>query len=227
MNNEIMTINLGYVKAFLIKGEKYILIDTGVPKSFETIKRFMADNEINPKDISMVVITHNHLDHTGSISKIKELTGAPVLIHASEDLYLSKGVTTPVQMKSMLLKLIMKGMKNAEIAPFYADIIIKDADIIDLKPYGVAGKIIHTPGHTDGSISVLLDNGDAIVGDLFSAKKAKQGAKANYPFFYSDLDEIKVSIRKLMDQGSKQFYNAHGIPCDANALQGLLVESEK
>ena len=226
MDNMIMTIDLGFVKAFLIKGEKYILIDTGVPKSYETIKRYMTDNGINPKDISVVIITHNHLDHTGSISKVKELTGAPVLIHKSEDMYLSKGVTTPVQIRSLLVKLIMKIMKNPEIGPFNADIIIKDNDIIDLKPYGAAGKIIHTPGHTDGSISVLLDSGHAVVGDLFSAKKAKQGTKANYPFIYSDLNAIKVSMRKLINQGGKQFYNAHGVVCDENALRRLLEKED-
>ena len=226
MDNTIMTINLGFVKAFLIKGEKYILVDTGVPKSFETIKRYMTDNGINPKDISAVIITHNHLDHTGSISKIKELTGAPVLIHKSEDIFLSKGVTTPVQIRSLFPKLLMKIMKNPQINPFNADIIIKDNDIIDLKPYGAVGKIIHTPGHTDGSISVLLDSGHAVVGDLFSAKKAKQGSKANFPFIYSDLNAIKGSMRKLLDQVGKQFYNAHGVVCDENALQRLLEKED-
>ena len=222
MDNTIMTINLGFVKAFLIKGEKYILVDTGVPKSFETIKRYMTDNGINPKDISAVIITHNHLDHTGSISKIKELTGAPVLIHKSEDMFLSKGVTTPVQIRSLFPKLLIKFMKNPKIEPFHADIIIKDNDIIDLNPYGAAGKIIYTPGHTDGSISVLLDSGHAVVGDLFSAKKAKKGTNAKYPFIYRDLDAISVSIRKLIDHGGKQFYNAHGVVCDENALWRLL-----
>ncbi|MBC7959830.1 MAG: MBL fold metallo-hydrolase [Vallitaleaceae bacterium] len=222
MESMIMTIDLGFVKAFLIKGEKYILIDTGVPKSFEKIKRYMTDRGINPKDISLVIITHNHLDHSGSISKIKALTGAPVLIHKSEDLYLTKGLTTPVQIRSLLAKVLMKLMKSPEIKPFSADIIIKNNEPIDLKTYGVTGKIIYTPGHTEGSISVLLDNGHAIVGDLFSAKKRLKGIKANYPFIYSDLDAIKDSMRKLLNQGAKQFYNAHGIVCDENVLKTLL-----
>lgn len=226
IENRIITIDLGYVKAFLIKGEKYILVDTGIPKSFETIKRFMIDNGINPKDISLVIITHNHLDHTGSIGKVKELTGAPVLIHAGEDFYLSKGTTSPIQMNSLLPKLLMMFMKNPEIGPFKADIIVKDTDIIDLKPYGAAGKIIYTPGHTEGSISILLDNGQAIVGDLFSAKKTRRGAKANYPFIYNDLDTIKVSIMQLIDQGGKQFYNAHGVVCDVNALKALVEKGK-
>ncbi len=221
-----MTIDLGFVKAFLIKGEKYILIDMGVPKSFEKIKRYITDNGINAKDISLVIITHNHLDHTGSISKVKELTGAPVLIHKAEDMYLSKGETTPVESRSLFAKLLMKIMKEPEIEPFYADIIVKDNDIFDLEPYGAQGKIIHTPGHTDGSISVLLDSGNAVVGDLFSAKKTKQGTKANYPFIYRDINVVKVSIWKLINQGGKHFYNAHGVVCDENALQRLLEKED-
>ncbi|MBC7958569.1 MAG: MBL fold metallo-hydrolase [Vallitaleaceae bacterium] len=222
MDNKIMTIGLGYVKAFLIKGDKYILIDTGIPKSFETIKRYMTEHGINPGDISLVIITHNHLDHTGSISKIKELTSAPVLIHKSEDQYLSKGITTPVQTRSLLPKLLMKLMKTPEIKPFSADIIMKNNDAIDLKPYGVTGKIMYTPGHTEGSISVLLDNGHAVVGDLFSAKKTLKGIKASFPFIYNDLNTIRDSMRKLLNQGCKQFYNAHGVVCDEKALKTLL-----
>ncbi len=221
-----MTIDLGYVKAFLIKGEKYILVDTGIPKSFETIKRYMTEHGINPKDISLVIITHNHLDHTGSIGKVKELTGAPVLIHESEDFYLSQGVSTPIQINNLLPKLLMMFMRNSEISPFKADIVVKDTDIIDLKPYGTSGKIIYTPGHTDGSISVLLDNGHAIVGDLLSAKKAKHGTKASFPFIYNDLDAIKISIKKLIDQGGKQFFNAHGVVCDENALKELMEKGK-
>ena len=217
-----MTIDLGFVKAFLIKGEKYILLDTGVPKSFAKIKRYMTDNDINPRDISLVIITHNHLDHTGSLSNIKELTGAPVLIHTSEDLSLSKGATTPVQSRILLLRWLVKIMKKPKIEPFNAEIIINNNEIIDLKSYGVAGKVIHTPGHTDGSISVILESGQAIVGDLFNGKKTKHGIKASYPFICSNLDAIKVSMRKLIDQGSNQFYNAHGVVCDENALMRLL-----
>lgn len=222
MDNTVMTIDLGFVKAFLIKGEKYILIDTGVPKSFETIKRYLTDNGIDPKDISLIIITHNHLDHTGSVSKAMELTGAPVLIHKSENVFLSKGVTTPIIVRSMLARLIMKVMRQPHIEPFQASIIIDDHDVIDLKPYGADGKIMHTPGHTDGSISVLLDNGHAIVGDLFSAKKAKDGTEVRYPFIYSNFDAIKTSMRKLMGQGGRQFYNAHGVVCNETALKRLL-----
>jgi len=84
LENQVITINLGMVKAFLIKGEKYILIDTGLPQSFKKIKKFFIKNEINPKDISLIILTHNHLDHTGGIMQMKSLTGAKVLIHKIE-----------------------------------------------------------------------------------------------------------------------------------------------
>jgi len=49
------------------------------------------------------------------------------------------------------------------------------------------------------------------VGDLFS---------------FSDLNAIKVSMRKLLDQGGQQFYNAHGVVCDENAIIRLLEKED-
>ena len=79
MINKVNTINLGFVKTFLIKGEKYILVDTGMTNSFEKIKKFLDRNQINPKDISLLILTHNHLDHFGGLNEMKALTGAKVL----------------------------------------------------------------------------------------------------------------------------------------------------
>ncbi len=50
-------------------------------------------------------------------------------------------------------------------------------DEFDLSSYGINGKLIHTPGHTNSSISVVLNNGDAIVGDMIVGKK--KGKKSN------------------------------------------------
>ena len=167
MNKQIVQINLGMVKAFLVKGEKYILVDTGLPQSFDKINKFFIENKINPKDIS-----------------------------------------TPVEPRSPLAKLIMKLMKQPKIESFKADLLIEED--FNLNKFGIDGKVIHTPGHTGGSLSVLLNNGEAIVGDMLSGKNKKNHTLAKYPFIWNDFNKLKDSIEMLLNKGAKVFYNSHG-----------------
>ena len=225
MEKQVMPINLGMVKAFLIKGETYILVDTGLPQHFEKINKFFMENQINPKDISLIILTHNHLDHTGGLMKMKALTGAKVLIHKAEGVYLQQGISTPVQARSLLAKLIMKLMREPKIESFKADLQIEDN--FDLNQFGVNGKVIHTPGHTIGSISVLLSNGEAIVGDSLTGKIKKNHTLAKYPFIWHDMNTLKDSIRVLLNKGGKLFYNSHGEVCNDMAIRTMLTKGKE
>ena len=220
MRKQVISINLGMVKAFLIKDEKYVLVDTGLPQSFKKFKEFFRENKIDPKDISLIILTHNHIDHSGGIIKMKALTGAEVLIHKIESTYLVKGISTPVQARSILAKIIMKLMKKPIIGGFKADILIENG--FDLRPFGVNGKVIHTPGHTEGSLSILLANGEAIVGDMIRGKHKKDYDLAKYPFIWNDMSALKNSMKVLLDKGAKLFYNAHGEVCNDLAIKNLL-----
>ena len=72
MNTKIHRINLGMVNCYLIKGEKWIMIDTGVRGQMTRIKRLIQRKGISLKDIGLVIITHAHMDHAGNARKIKE-----------------------------------------------------------------------------------------------------------------------------------------------------------
>jgi len=218
--NQILPIPLGMVKSFLIKGTGYILVDTGVDKSYSEIVRFLEEHQINPKEITLVVITHHHSDHVGSLGKIIELTGAKVLIHESEAEYLEKGESVPVKIHHPLFKIIMKIMKQPVLTKMKADIIVGNS--FDLKPFGVDGEIFHTPGHTKGSISILIENGEAIVGDSINGKMKNGQVHALEPFFWNDIDLTRKSMELLINRGAKVFYNAHGVACNDIAVKRFI-----
>lgn len=116
-----------------------------------------------------------------------------------------------------ILKLFFDSEKASKFPPLEPDIIIDDS--FDLSEYGIKGKVISTPGHTLGSVSVILENGDAIVGDLligsFSSKKP------SLPFWADDLEELKRSIGKLIKYAPKKVYIAHfGGPYSLADLKG-------
>jgi len=80
---------------------------------------------------------------------------------------------------------------------------------IDLREFGVDGKIIHTPGHTEGSSSLILSDGKAIIGDLMVGgiffKKVP-----HCPLFVSDISKLKESIKKVILSSQKIIYTSHG-----------------
>ena len=70
-------------------GEKLILIDTGLPRSYKKIEKYIEGLGRKPTDVSTIVITHFHIDHVGSLKKMKELTNAKVAVHEADADYVA------------------------------------------------------------------------------------------------------------------------------------------
>jgi hydroxyacylglutathione hydrolase len=82
--------------------------------------------------------------------------------------------------------------------------------------------VIHTPGHSWGSVSVLLDNGEAFVGDL-AMNMLPMRLKPGLPIFGDDVQIVKNSWQKRLDMGAKTVYPAHGKPFPEEILYEALV----
>ena len=89
---------------------------------------------------------------------------------------------------------------------------------MDLEPYGVEGKVAMTPGHTQGSISVILDSGDAIIGDLIMGKLLNRGVPS-LPIFADDIDQVRESISLLTRLSSRRIFCSHGGPFSVNEVK--------
>lgn len=206
--SEIKVIPLGYVNAYLINSS--ILVDTGIKGSSGKILSQLANYNVKPTDIKLIILTHGHEDHIGSIKELVSATSAMVLIHDLEYKQVKQGLKDEIKPISTFMKLLYNLKKDRSIVKvnkdFKADIII-DTDF-DLTPYGVNGKVIFTPGHSKGSISILLDNGDSIIGDTLMA--FMPFSKPNRPFIAYDLGLVKDSMNHLIDKGAKNFFLSHG-----------------
>jgi glyoxylase-like metal-dependent hydrolase (beta-lactamase superfamily II) len=212
---EVIPISLGPVNAFLIKGERSILVDTGNPGDKQKILDALSSNGVTPKNISLIIITHCHSDHFGNIAALKEQTGAEVAIHKSEADALTKGVNAeicPVGIKGHIFKFLIS-FRKAKITGVKPDILI-DRELA-LETFGVQGKVISTPGHTQGSISVVLASGDVIISDLLMAFT---GRAPNYPIFAQDMSQVKKSLQLIMEYKPKKIYASHGGLFDPNAI---------
>ncbi|MBK8990056.1 MAG: hypothetical protein IPM39_29010 [Chloroflexi bacterium] len=118
--------------------------------------------------------------------------------------------------KTILVDMGMPGEEDKINRPFPAvtpDLLLDNA--FDLNSFGVEGCILPTPGHTAGSIALLLADGTAVVGDVMMGGVmggALFGARPNYHYFAEDVTAVQSSIRSLLAAGVQTFYVGHGGP---------------
>jgi hydroxyacylglutathione hydrolase len=88
------------------------------------------------------------------------------------------------------------------------DVILGDEGL-SLEEYGISGKVIYTPGHSPGSVSVFLETGDVFVGDM-AMNKFPLRFGPGMPIFAEDMAKLKESWNLLLGTGAKTIYPAHG-----------------
>jgi hydroxyacylglutathione hydrolase len=218
----VIQIKDGFVSFFILQDQKTILIDTGFPGDVNKKLDAIKNAGVNPKEISLILLTHAHHDHFGNADELRDITGAPIAIHKLDSEYLAKGESSPIKPHGFTGRMMVFFMKLRKKMP---PLIIKP-DIIfegefDLKQYGVDAVAIHTPGHTPGSVSVITSTPEAIVGDMLFASLSNPN-KISFPFFIDDLNEVKASIRKVLSYNPKLIYAAHSKPINPDDVKRLI-----
>ncbi len=218
----IHTLSLGYVNSFLLQGDQSnILIDTGLPGKEKKLWHQLEGLAIAPESIKLIIITHAHQDHTGGLSTVKQRTGAQVLCHENEAEFLRSGINSRVVTHTWLLKKLMAMVKETKVNPVEPDILIQNE--FPLTSYGIDGKVIHTPGHTAGALSVIIEGKSAFVGDI--VMKLPLVSKGSYhPVVGQDLEQVYESWQKIIDTGIETIYMAHGKAIPAAHLEKELAD---
>jgi len=211
MSHEIKAITQKYLMAvncYLVKTPSgYFLIDTGLPKRRNDLVRELETVGCKPGDLKLIIITHGHLDHNGNTAYLRERYDTKIAMHngdsamtVSGDMFRGmKGLT--VAIVRMMLPLV--GLSRYD--SFTPDIILEDGH--DLSEYGFDARVVHTPGHSKGSIGILTTGGDFFCGDLLvnMDKPAKNT-------LIDDSAELDASVERLRTLEIKTVYPGHGKP---------------
>jgi hydroxyacylglutathione hydrolase len=218
----VRPIPLGHANAFLIRGKRPVLVDTGLPGNAPQILKILKEEGYNPWDLALIIITHAHLDHFGSAAALAGATGAPVLVHTLEAGALSRGESLPAVPTSFTGKILslMIG-KRAPRPELGVNAVIRVDAAFPLDKFGIDGTVLLTPGHTKGSLSVALGTGEYIISDLVMGMFPAH--KAHLPHFAENRDAVKTSIRSVMERKPAIVYTGHGGPfscADIAALAG-------
>lgn len=212
-------VRLGTCNTYLVQGNGgYILVDAGNANREGIFFDYLNKRGISPGQIKLAVITHAHYDHVGSLSAIKKICRCPAAVHQREARLLREGRFIMPPGTNLLGKTISSiGKRAAWTGLFKYSPVDPEIEIIQemsLDQYGVDGLIIPTPGHTGGSVSVVLPTGEAFVGDL-----AVNFLGSVFPPFAESPREILMSWRKLARLGANKIFPGHGPPFGVNLIR--------
>jgi glyoxylase-like metal-dependent hydrolase (beta-lactamase superfamily II) len=230
MNNTrshtIHSLKLGWTQCFLLKCTGgYLLIDTDYPKHYRRFEKKLANLGIATSDIKYLLLTHHHDDHAGFAAELVRSTGCRVIAHSNAVSPLKQGkseetikpVNRRIQIVFTLYTLFHKDFKFPPLTPTERDFVIEGDNDTLLKGVGIDGAILHTPGHTRDSISVLLSDGSAFVGDA-AMNFLRWTGVGHRPIYIEDINTVYESWRKLRERGARVIYPSHGRPFSATEL---------
>lgn len=231
MTAEIFCLPLGWNDCYLVREKGTIMIDAGGTNKSPVFKRVLEDIEVEPSTIRLIVITHGHPDHVTSAKDFKELTGAKIAMHQLDKQCLETGewkeTHVPKAAKGSIWGWFFSKMTNPffvmlndELPSCEVEVTIGD-DGLSLKDYGISGRIVYTPGHTRGSVSVVLDSGEAFVGDL-AMNKLPLRLNPGLPILAEDMRVVKESLRHLLELNMTTVYPGHGKPFSMKIIREAL-----
>ena len=203
--------NMAHANVYLlINGKELTVIDTGTPGNAQKTVEYIQKLGHQPTDVKTIILTHFHMDHMGSAKELKDLTNAKVAVHTEDADYVSGKKPLP-KPKNILFRAVSSFVKPV---PVQVDVILKEGDKI-------AGLVvIHTPGHTPGSI-MLLDEERKVLfaGDTlrYDGKKVS-GAPEQ---FSTDPNQIRESIAKASTLNFDVMLPGHGETLKPNASEEI------
>jgi glyoxylase-like metal-dependent hydrolase (beta-lactamase superfamily II) len=187
----INIVNVGYLSTnywVISAGRSRLLVDLGYPGTMGSMQRRLKQMDIPLKEIKYALATHYHIDHAGLAQELKH-AGISLLVMETQvaAIPLMKRFTKP---QDHYVEISLDGnvfISFIESRPLLAQI-------------GIPGEILPTPGHSDDSVSLLLDDGSVFTGDLTPSEYA-----------WGEAGEIvKASWRLLREKGAGTIYPAHG-----------------
>lgn len=221
MQQKIQTITLplpfrmGSVNCYLIKTDNgYILIDTGGSNGRGALESALQSASCKPGNLQLIVLTHGDFDHIGNASYLREKFGATIAMHRDDcgmaehgDMFWNRKSGNAI-IRILAPVLFRFGQANR----FQPDVCLADGDT--LAEYGFDATVLEIPGHSKGSIGILMADGDLFCGDLLDSTK---GPALNT--IMDDVTTARASVEKLKGLAVNTVYPGHGKPFQLDQLK--------
>ena len=198
---------------YLLVDQDLTLIDTGYPGNGRIVAEYIEGLGRRIEELERVLITHSHPDHTGSVTELQALASVQVLVHHAD-------TTLDGQGRRIISYLNVFGALPLPV-PFLrrivADGLLEDGQVLPI----LGGlRVIHTPGHTPGSVCFYLESRGAIfLGDMVVSNGRHVGGSMPYP--KTDMRLYEQSLHKIAELEFGIACLAHGQVFQADADQRI------
>ena len=203
--NNIERIKCGNGNVYLVcDGDNAVLVDT-CRKQF----RDMVPERCKTKNVRLILLTHGHIDHVQNAAYFSKELNAPIAMHKADYGLTKDNRAEPMSAHTLLgkviLKLSQKSFETDKIDPFETPIFLNDGN--SLNEYGIDGTIMELPGHTKGSIGIIIGKTDVIVGDaLMNMIRPTKSP------LYGDKAMMEKSAARISSLGDVTIHFGHGKP---------------
>ena len=210
----------------LLVDEQMAVVDTGISGNGDAIVSYIRKLGRSPSDLRWILVTHFHFDHSGSAAELHELTGAQIVAHKAETepgpddkLLLLKGDEgeLPPRWYRMIQR---RGTPRRESRVFHDTIVHETVEDGDVIPCLEGLRIIHSPGHTPGSISPLLKGpqvlflGDSVLNNIDRLSRPLMWDR-------SKRRRLDASLRDLRDLEAGLACFGHGPPLTEHVMDSV------
>lgn len=202
------------------------LVDAGFPGHYNVYKKGLKMLGKTSKDIEAIVLTHAHADHIGFAEKVRKETGVPVFVHKEDAKMACKSLQLPwVGLLSNAWRAYTAKMLGVAIVngvftlPHLTKVqTVEDGQVLDIpgKP-----RILHTPGHTNGEICLLLEERNVLIsGDTIVTRNLLTGElgkpQLTNPILNNNYKQAMRSLDLLREIGDVTMLSGHGTPWFGN-----------
>lgn len=209
----------GRSNSYLITDEDVnVLVDTGKHSSYVRLRRNIESLGLARKEITLLILTHTHYDHCRNAARIREHENCRILMSRMEMGFAESGFTPLPKGTFGITRLVSNlgnwiGQRKFGYPPFTPDLLIEEETEWIQNHFKI--KILHTNGHSQGSISVIVDNQIAIVGDeMLGVYK-----NSIFPPFADDIKQMINNWEKLLNTACDLFLPGHGKEITRELLQ--------
>ncbi len=216
----IHTLFTGVANTHIVTSDRgVVIVDAGMPHMTRRILGKIHALGYGPRDVRLILLTHGHVDHAGSAAALKRATGAPIALHRGDiplvttrDLKFPPGRNTLAQTITRMVPLFGWAMPLDTFTP---DVILEDG--LSLGEFGLDARVLHTPGHSDGSVSIACADGAMFVGDAILNL-----VHVSFPLWWNDERAAHASACKIYAWEPHICYSGHGRPFDLNELETFI-----
>lgn len=228
----IHRLSQGIVNFYLIDGGGgLVLVDAGAPADWKVLVDSVSGLERKLEELEAVVLTHAHSDHTGFAEQARTTAGARVLVHRADEEAArtgktpkNDGKTAPYLLRAEFYRTLFSLLRRGagKIVPILELSTFGDGETLDL-PAGP--RVVHAPGHTDGSCSVFLENRKVLLtGDVLVTRNpltGRVGPQIMPSRLNRDTPQALASLDALEKVPSDLILPGHGEPWRQGAADAV------